>query len=123
MPSRAVSARRFFPHGLGHFLGIQVHDVGGHLADPDGRRAPPPKAHPMLRSTRTLEPGHVLTVEPGVYFIEMLLDGWRNGTESRRDAINWEAVDALAPYGGVRIEDNVLVTDTGPRNLTREHLP
>ena len=77
----------------------------------------------MLRSTRTLEPGHVLTVEPGVYFIEMLLAGWRNGTESRRDAINWDAVDALAPYGGVRIEDNVLVTDTGPRNLTREHLP
>ena len=125
-PEDAVGSglsRVFFPHGLGHFLGIQVHDVGGHLAGPDGRRAPPPKAHPMLRSTRTLEPGHVLTVEPGVYFIEMLLDGWRNGTESRRDAINWEAVDTLAPYGGVRIEDNVLVTDTGPRNLTREHLP
>ena len=75
----------------------------------------------MLRSTRTLEPGHVLTVEPGVYFIEMLLDRWRNG--KNRSAINWDAVDALTPYGGVRIEDNVLVTDTGPRNLTREHLP
>jgi len=75
----------------------------------------------MLRSTRTLEPGHVLTVEPGVYFIDMLLDRWRAG--KNRDAINWEAVDALTPYGGVRIEDNVLVTDTGPRNLTREHLP
>ena len=125
-PEDAVDSglsRVFFPHGLGHFLGIQVHDVGGHLADPDGRRAPPPKAHPMLRSTRTLEPGHVLTVEPGVYFIEMLLDRWRNGKQSRRDAVNWDAVDALAPYGGVRIEDNVLVTDTAPRNLTREHLP
>ena len=75
----------------------------------------------MLRSTRTLEAGHVLTVEPGVYFIDMLLDRWRNG--KNRDAINWQAVDALTPYGGVRIEDNVLVTDTGPRNLTREHLP
>ena len=116
-------SRVFFPHGLGHFLGIQVHDVGGHLADPDGRRAPPPKAHPMLRSTRTLEPGHVLTVEPGVYFIDMLLDRWRHGKQARRDAVNWEAVDALAPYGGVRIEDNVLVTETRPRNLTREHLP
>ena len=85
-PEDAVASglsRVFFPHGLGHFLGIQVHDVGGHLADPDGRRAPPPKAHPMLRSTRTLEPGHVLTVEPGVYFIEMLLAGWRNGPRSR----------------------------------------
>lgn len=114
-------SRVFFPHGLGHFLGIQVHDVGGHLADPDGRRAPPPKQHPMLRSTRTLEPGHVLTVEPGVYFIDMLLEGWRNG--AKRKAIHWDAVDALAPYGGVRIEDNVLVTESGPRNLTREHLP
>ena len=125
-PEDAVASglsRVFFPHGLGHFLGIQVHDVGGHLADPDGGRAPPPKAHPMLRSTRTLEPGHVLTVEPGVYFIEMLLDRWRNGTEAMRSAINWEAVDILAPYGGVRIEDNVVVTDSGPRNLTREHLP
>lgn len=123
-PEEAVDSglsRVFFPHGLGHFLGIQVHDVGGHLADPDGRRAPPPKKHPMLRSTRTLEPGHVLTVEPGVYFIDMLLAGWRNGR--RRKAVNWDAVDALAPYGGVRIEDNVLVTETGPRNLTREHLP
>ena len=102
-PEDAVASglsRVFFPHGLGHFLGIQVHDVGGHLAGPDGRRAPPPKAHPMLRSTRTLEPGHVLTVEPGVYFIEMLLAGWRNGTESRRNAINWETVDALAPTAG-----------------------
>ena len=125
-PEEAVDtglSRVFFPHGLGHFLGIQVHDVGGHLADPDGRRAPPPKAHPMLRSTRTLEPGHVLTVEPGVYFINMLLDRWRHGKQARRAAINWDAVDALTPYGGVRIEDNVLVTETGPRNLTREHLP
>ena len=116
-------SRVFFPHGLGHFLGIQVHDVGGHLADPDGRRAPPPKEHPMLRSTRTLEPGHVLTVEPGVYFIDMLLDPWRHGKQSRRSAVHWEAVTALAPYGGVRIEDNILVTETGSRNLTREHLP
>ena len=77
----------------------------------------------MLRSTRTLEPGHVLTVEPGVYFIGMLLDRWRNTTRAKRDAVNWDAVDALAPHGGVRIEDNVLVTETGPRNLTREHLP
>ena len=65
----------------------------------------------------------MLTVEPGIYFIDMLLDRWRSGSQARRDAINWEAVDALTPYGGVRIEDNVLVTDTGPRNLTREHLP
>ena len=123
-PEAAVErglSKAFFPHGLGHFLGIQVHDVGGHLADPDGRRAPPPQSHPALRSTRTLEPGQVLTVEPGIYFIEMLLQRWRR--ESKRAAVNWDAVEALAPYGGVRVEDDVLVTETAPRNLTREHLP
>ncbi len=123
-PDEAVESglsRVFFPHGLGHFLGIQVHDVGGHLAHRDGRRAEPPPEHPMLRTTRTLEPGHVITVEPGVYFIPMLLDRWREG--ERRRAVDWDSVDALLPYGGVRIEDNVLVTDGAPRNLTREHLP
>ena len=123
-PDEAVESglsRVFFPHGLGHFLGIQVHDVGGHLAHRDGRRAEPPPEHPMLRTTRTLEPGHVITVEPGVYFIPMLLDRWREG--ERRRTVDWDSVDALLPYGGVRIEDNVLVTDGAPRNLTREHLP
>ena len=113
----------FFPHGLGHFLGLQVHDVGGHLRDPEGRRVPPPKAHPTLRSTRTLEPGQVLTVEPGIYFIRMLLERWRSGGRSKTAAVHWDRVAALAPYGGVRIEDDVLVTDRAPRNLTREHLP
>lgn len=123
-PDEAVESglsRVFFPHGLGHFLGIQVHDVGGHLAHRDGRRAEPPPEHPTLRTTRTLEPGHVITVEPGVYFIPMLLDPWREG--ARRRAVDWEAVEALLPFGGVRIEDDVLVTDGAPRNLTREHLP
>ncbi len=114
-------SRVFFPHGLGHFLGIQVHDVGGHLAAPDGSRAAPPEGHPSLRTTRTLEAGHVITMEPGVYFIPMLLEKWRAG--KRRSAVDWDAVEELLPYGGVRIEDNLLVTGGAPRNLTREHLP
>ncbi len=125
-PEAAVESglsRVFFPHGLGHFLGLQVHDVGGYLAGPDGGRVPAPAAYPALRSTRTLAAGQVLTVEPGLYFIPMLLHEWRTGEESQRAAVRWEAVEALLPYGGVRIEDDVLATETGPRNLTREHLP
>jgi Xaa-Pro dipeptidase len=111
----------FFPHGIGHHLGIQVHDVAGKQADPSGTPAPPPKEHPYLRNTRTIEPGHVFTIEPGIYFIPMLLRPFRSGPQSA--AFDWEAIDALAPLGGVRVEDNVVVTTAGPRNLTREHLP
>ena len=111
----------FFPHGIGHHLGIQVHDVAGHQADPSGTPAPPPDEHPYLRNTRTVEPGHVFTIEPGVYFIPMLLRPFRSGPPA--SAFDWETIDALARLGGVRVEDNVLVTASGPRNLTREHLP
>ncbi|MGA9574492.1 MAG: Xaa-Pro dipeptidase [Lysobacterales bacterium] len=108
----------FFPHGLGHFLGLQTHDVAGLIADVDGTPIPRPKGHPFLRLTRTLEVGNVLTIEPGLYFIEPLLRKWRENGDV--GAINWNKVEALSPYGGIRIEDNVLVTSGTPRNLTRE---
>jgi Xaa-Pro dipeptidase len=111
----------FFPHGVGHHLGIQVHDVAGRQADPAGTPAPPPTDHPYLRNTRTIEPGHVFTIEPGIYFIPMLLRSFRSGGHAA--AFDWAAIDALVPLGGVRVEDNVVVTPAGPRNLTREHLP
>ena len=123
-PEEAVSlglSRPFFPHGLGHHLGLQVHDVGGHLADASGAKAPPPEQHPHLRNTRTIEPGHVFTVEPGLYFIEMLLREFRDGEHAER--FNWPLIDELAPWGGIRIEDNVVVTEDGHRNLTRSYLP
>ena len=110
----------FFPHGVGHHLGIQVHDVAGRQADPSGTPAPPPKEHPYLRNTRTIEPGHVFTIEPGLYFIPMLLRPFRSGPAAA--AFDWTAIDALTPLGGVRVEDNLVVTAAGPRNLTREHL-
>ncbi len=110
----------FFPHGIGHHLGIQVHDVAGRQADPEGTSAPPPKEHPFLRNTRTIEPGHVFTIEPGLYFIPMLLRPVRRGSDA--SAFDWQTIDALTPLGGVRVEDNVVVTDSGPRNLTREYL-
>jgi len=108
----------FYPHGLGHFLGIQTHDVAGLIADADGTPIPRPEGHPFLRLTRTLEAGNVLTIEPGLYFIEPLLRQWRENGDIA--AINWDKVEKLAPYGGIRIEDNMLVTDGAPRNLTRK---
>ncbi|MEM9058102.1 MAG: Xaa-Pro dipeptidase [Pseudomonadota bacterium] len=109
--------RVFFPHGIGHFIGLQVHDVGGHQGNPQGDPAPPPEAHPFLRLTRTLEAGHVVTIEPGIYVIDQLLDEVR-GTDTARD-IHWDAVDMLRPFGGVRVEDNVVCTSGEPENLTR----
>lgn len=68
-----------------------------------------------------IEEGHVFTVEPGLYFIPMLLRKYReNGSAS---IFNWKLIDELTPFGGIRIEDNVLITKSGHRNLTREHLP
>lgn len=105
--------RAFCPHGLGHLLGLQVHDVAG-LRHPDGSPAPAPKDYPALRLTRTLRPGMVVTIEPGLYFIPMLLEPLRD----TMPLINWKLVDQLIPCGGIRIEDNVLVTENGYDNLT-----
>ena len=107
----------FYPHGLGHFLGLQTHDVAG-LIDNEGHEIPRPEGHPFLRLTRILETGNVLTIEPGLYFIEPLLNGWRENRDS--SVINWDKVEELAPYGGVRIEDNVVVAAEGCDNLTRK---
>ena len=108
----------FFPHGVGHLLGLQVHDVAGFAADVTGHEIPKPEGHPYLRLTRRLEPGFVVTVEPGIYFIEMLLDAARNAEAGRH--IRWDAVERLKPYGGIRIEDDVVCTTGDPENLTRD---
>jgi len=110
--------RVFFPHGIGHLLGLQVHDVGGLMADASGATRPRPDGHPFLRLTRDLEPGFVVTIEPGIYFIDLLLGEAR--ADRRRGLIDWAAVEALRPWGGVRIEDDVLAGPGGARNLTRE---
>jgi Xaa-Pro dipeptidase len=107
----------FYPHGLGHYLGLQTHDVAGLIADVEGTPIPRPEGHPFLRLTRTLEAGNVLTIEPGLYFIEPLLRKWRENGDVA--AINWGKVEAMTPYGGIRIEDNVVVTEGNPLNLTR----
>ncbi|MEO1574099.1 MAG: Xaa-Pro dipeptidase [Pseudomonadota bacterium] len=111
-------ATRFFPHGLGHYLGLQVHDVGGFMGNESGTHVAAPEAYPALRLTRTIEASQVMTIEPGIYFIPQLLDPLRDTHEG--EVVNWGAVDELLPFGGVRIEDNVVATAGAPRNLTRE---
>lgn len=108
----------FYPHGLGHLLGIQVHDVGGHMGDDTGTIVDPPSGHPFLRLTRTLEVDQVLTIEPGIYVIDMLLEDLV-GTPAH-DMIDHSRVDWLRPFGGIRIEDNVRVLADGCENLTRD---
>ncbi len=108
----------FFPHGIGHLLGLQVHDVGGVLADASGHERKRPEGHPYLRLTRLLEPGVVVTVEPGIYWIDSLLANAR--ADARREHIDWTVVEALKPFGGIRIEDNVVTTAASPENLTRD---
>jgi Xaa-Pro dipeptidase len=112
-------ARLFFPHGIGHMLGLQVHDVGGFMADEHGGATlPKPPEDPALRLTRKLEPGFVVTMEPGLYFIEALLAPARSGPLATH--IDWTRVAALQPFGGIRIEDDLAVTAGGCDNLTRE---
>lgn len=111
---------KFFPHGIGHYIGLQVHDVGGFSSDREGSPIPRPEGHPYLRLTRKIEPRQVFTIEPGLYFIDSLLEELRQG--EHHEAVNWSRVDSMRKYGGVRIEDNVVVTEDGHRNLTREVL-
>jgi Xaa-Pro dipeptidase len=108
----------FFPHGIGHLLGLQVHDVGGVMGDVKGGERQRPEGHPYLRLTRMLEPGVVVTVEPGIYFIDSLLAVAH--ADERRELIDWAVVDELRPFGGIRIEDNVAATSGAPENMTRD---
>ncbi len=104
----------FFPHGLGHMLGLATHDAGGCL---EGRA---PDARPTFRYLRAdlpLAPGYVVTIEPGVYFIRALLED--PGLRARyREDVDWERVDGMLDFGGVRIEDDVLVTEEGAETLS-----
>jgi Xaa-Pro dipeptidase len=108
----------FFPHGLGHMIGLQVHEIGGFQKDETGGTIGKPAGHPYLRLTRVLEPRMVTTIEPGIYFIDMLLGELKNRPESKD--INWDKVDKFRHYGGIRIEDDVVCTEAAPENLTRD---
>lgn len=107
----------FYPHGIGHLLGIQVHDVGGTQRDAGGGEIERPYNHPFLRLTRKLEDGCVVTVEPGFYLIDQLLNEAKLKPLGRM--IEWQRVEQLKPFGGIRIEDNVVARPGASENLTR----
>jgi Xaa-Pro dipeptidase len=104
--------RALFPHGLGHSLGVITHDVGMKLR-------PPRPENKFLRNTSVIEEGQVFTIEPGLYFIDGLLGPIQADAE-RRSLVDWAMVGELRPFGGIRIEDNIVVEPSGTRNLTRE---
>jgi Xaa-Pro dipeptidase len=108
----------FYPHGIGHLLGLQVHDVGGLQGTPEGKQIERPYNHPFLRLTRKLDDGCVVTVEPGFYFIDQLLDEAKQKPAGKM--IEWKRVDQLKKFGGIRIEDNVVARPGGQENLTRQ---
>lgn len=106
----------FFPHGIGHLVGLGVRDAGG---TPLRERRDDPKPYPHLRIDLPLEPGMVVTVEPGIYFVPALLNG-PDSRRAHRDHVNWDRVDTMLEFGGIRIEDNVLITNGSPEIITAE---
>jgi Xaa-Pro aminopeptidase len=105
----------FFPHGVGHLVGLGIRDAGGRLAS--RRDDPPPFPH--LRIDLPLAPGMVVTVEPGIYFIPALLDSAEHRRRHREQVV-WERVDRMLGFGGIRIEDDVLITEAGHEVITAD---
>ncbi|NBC03430.1 MAG: M24 family metallopeptidase [Bacteroidetes bacterium] len=104
----------FFPHGLGHFLGLDTHDVGGY---PQGVERIDRPGIKFLRVRRELMPGMVITIEPGIYFIPALLKPALESAEKSK-YLNADKVKSLLNFGGIRIEDNLIITEEGYENLT-----
>ena len=116
----------FMPHGLGHNMGMDVHDMED-LGENYVGYADDQKRHPLLglgnlRMARRLEPGHVVTDEPGLYFIPALIEQWkREGTD--RGFVNYDKLEGYYDFGGIRLEDDILVTAEGARRLGPHRLP
>lgn len=110
---------QFFPCGVGHMMGLDVHDMenlGEVWVGYEGHSKSTQFGLKSLRLARELQPGFVLTVEPGIYFIPQLMDRWK--AEGRfTDFINYDRLDAYRNFSGIRIEENVLITETGSRIL------
>ena len=116
----------FMPHGLGHNMGLDVHDMedlGENLVGYDGDQTRSPQLGlGSLRMARVLQPGHVVTDEPGIYFIPALIEQWkREGTDGGR--VNYAKLKEYYDFGGIRLEDDVLITEKGARLLGTKRLP
>jgi Xaa-Pro aminopeptidase len=113
----------FFQCGLGHMLGLDVHDMEGlgeeYVGYTDTIKRNPEFGIKSLRLAKALEPGFVITIEPGIYFIPELIDRWK-ASQKNSQFINYELVEAYRDFGGIRIEDDVLVTDTSHRVLGKK---
>ena len=105
----------FFPHGIGHMVGLGIRDAGEVLPD----REPPPGAFPRLRVDLPLLPGYTVTIEPGFYIVPALLAD-RDMRERHRDAVDWDRAERMLSFGGIRVEDNVLITENGYEVLTED---
>jgi Xaa-Pro aminopeptidase len=120
-PSDAVDAGAhalFFPHGIGHMLGLDVHDMED-LGDIVGHKKAKRSGQfglNFLRLSRPLESGFVLTVEPGIYFIPALIDRWQQERQ-HMEFLNYDKISSFRGFGGIRIEDDVLVTSAGAQVL------
>jgi len=110
----------FFPHGLGHMMGLDVHDMEDlgetYVGYDDKSKRSQQFGLAYLRLAKKLEPGYVLTVEPGIYFIPALIDQWR-AEKKHAEFINYAEVEKFRGFGGMRIEDDILVTARGGRVL------
>jgi len=108
----------FFPHGLGHMLGLDVHDMedlGQIYVGYDEETRPVNQfGTAYLRLGKKLQPGYVITNEPGIYFIPALIDKWKN-EKINSDFINFDKVNEYRDFGGIRLEDDILVTETGSK--------
>lgn len=123
---RAGAHALFLPHGLGHMMGMDVHDMEGlgqvYVGFDEETRPSTQFGTNALRFGRHLEVGHVITDEPGIYFIPDLIDDWqKNGTNA--EFLNFEKINEYRDFGGVRIEDDVLITPDGCRFLGKERIP
>lgn len=116
----------FMPHGLGHNMGIDVHDMEDlgedYVGYDEGQKRSSQLGLGSLRMARKLRPGHVITDEPGIYFIPALISKWKTeGTD--KGFVNYSALESYLGFGGIRLEDDVLITDDGARRLGSARLP